>query len=318
MAIRLFFLITIAIVSCRCTEKYDIEFADSNPKLVVEGIVTNKPGPNYVRLTLSKTTFSDQSNNDTIHENWYLDGVTSVTDALVVISDNNGNIENLTKSPDYVWYYNYNENGNLLDSSRYLNYYGNYRGYYQTNTMVGTPGNTYYLNINWNGNQYTASCYMPPIPPVDSVTYDYTIASTGKENYYIPYIWFNDNQSTNDYYLFCTQGGDIVWPRSVLSDRNITSGIVGLNVFQGETTAYWRNGYPTAGCKYTITMNSITKEIYNYYSALIAQFRNDGGVYTPTPASPPTNISNGGLGYFRASAVNEITDTMPYTALTPN
>jgi hypothetical protein len=38
---------------------------------------------------------------------------------------------------------------------------------------------------------------------------------------------------------------------------------------------------------------------------LLKQFKNDGGAYQPSPSSPPTNMSNGALGYFRASAIIE-------------
>jgi hypothetical protein len=34
----------------------------------------------------------------------------------------------------------------------------------------------------------------------------------------------------------------------------------------------------------------------------LEQFKQDSGVYKPTPASPPTNISNGGLGFFQTSS----------------
>jgi len=84
-----------------------------------------------------------------------------------------------------------------------------------------------------------------------------------------------------------------------------------LDVFKGETAEWWINSYPRLDDEYRIRMYSITEEGYNYYKALIAQFKNDGGTYSPAPASPPTNIDNGGLGFFRASAVNVIRGKMP-------
>jgi len=84
-----------------------------------------------------------------------------------------------------------------------------------------------------------------------------------------------------------------------------------LAVFKGETAEWWINSYPRLDDEYRIRMYSITEEGYNYYKALIAQFKNDGGTYSPAPASPPTNIDNGGLGFFRASAVNVIRGKMP-------
>ena len=51
---------------------------------------------------------------------------------------------------------------------------------------------------------------------------------------------------------------------------------------------------------------TLTKEAYEYNRALIQQFRTDGGGYSPSPASPPTNLDNGALGFFRTSAVNRV------------
>jgi hypothetical protein len=65
------------------------------------------------------------------------------------------------------------------------------------------------------------------------------------------------------------------------------------------------------GSDFEIKMYSVTKEAYDFYKALISQFRNDGGVYSPTPASAPTNIDNNALGFFRASAVNVIKGKVP-------
>jgi hypothetical protein len=107
--------------------------------------------------------------------------------------------------------------------------------------------------------------------------------------------------------------GSNVWSRAILSDEFISDKIMGIDVFKGEAIDYWRDAYPPEGLDiiYRIEMHSITEEIYDYYKALIAQIRNDGGVYTPTPASPPTNISNGALGYFRVSCVQIAEDIIP-------
>jgi hypothetical protein len=297
-----------------CTEEYDFQFPKQVPKLVVEGIITNDPGPYYVRLAQSKSTF-EMIVNDTVPS--YLTygssagGYVSVVDAIVLITDNFGVTDTLIAPPDSVYsYYSWNYNDPLSrDSTLEFNPKAHVFGYYQTKSLKGVPGNTYYLKILWRGAEYTSTCYMPPVPKIDSVTYEYTLGATGKSDFYIPKIWFKDNPATEDYYLFKTEG--IVWGRSVLSDDNMNSDVSGLNVFQGETHEWWLNNYPWPGDTYRIEMSSITKEIYDYYKALIMQFRNDGGVYTPSPASPPTNITNGAQGYFRASSVQVVQDTMP-------
>jgi hypothetical protein len=292
-----------------CTEKYDFKFPEQEPKLVVEGIVTNGPGPHYVRLTLSKSSF-EMNYNDSAGYSQFNDGYIPVLDATITISDDTGNTDTLIHSPDSAYrYFYWDEAGIQKDSVMDFNPTAHVFGYYQTNSFLGVPGKTYFLKILWKGKEYNSSCYMPPVPEIDSVTYEFTTGAIGKSDFYIPKIWFKDNTATEDYYLFKTEG--MVWGRSVLSDVNIKSNITGLNVFQGETQQWWLNGYPWSGWVYRIEMSSITKEIFDYYQALIMQFRNDGGIYTPSPASPPTNITNGAQGYFRASSVQVVQDTMP-------
>lgn len=84
-----------------------------------------------------------------------------------------------------------------------------------------------------------------------------------------------------------------------------------MDVCKGVAPDYWMTAYPNVfdgklHDDYFIEMHSLTKEAYEYYKALIQQFRTDGGGYSPSPASPPTNLDNGALGFFRASAVNRV------------
>jgi hypothetical protein len=74
---------------------------------------------------------------------------------------------------------------------------------------------------------------------------------------------------------------------------------------------YWLNGYFKGG-PYYITMQSLTSEAYNYYTVLMNQFKTDGGTYKPTPASPVSNISNGALGFFRASSTTVFKGMLPF------
>ncbi|MCX7985321.1 MAG: DUF4249 domain-containing protein [Bacteroidales bacterium] len=305
----------ILIITLGCTDEFPVELSSREQKLVVEAVITDQPGPYYVRLTKSKSSFEKINLNDLNHGGyWFEDGFEPVLDALVVIYDNEGNVDTLVSSPDTSYYFLKDSVGNIIDTSAMPNEKGHFRGYYQTNTIKGKVGNTYTLIIQWQRKEYRSTCFMSPVPEIDSVTYEFTEGEVGKDDYYIPHIWFKDNPYTKDYYLFIFDSYG-VWGRAILSDEYIHTEVKGLDIFRGASYDSWRVGYPPLGTLYSITMASITKEIYMYYRALILQFKNDGGVYSPTPASPPTNISNGALGYFRASAVRMVTDTMPYYPL---
>lgn len=310
------YLIVILVLSS-CIEKFQVDFPDNKPKLVVESALLNIDTVNYVKLSLSKAVFSGLESDTTFGVN---NKFKPISDAQISVSDNMGNVYKFLGGADSIYYHRriFNSNLNkwendsiLAPSEKPLS-----KGYYSSVKLKITQGNTYFLNIQWHGQEYKSSCYVPFVPKIDTVKFKFTNGKTGKDNYYIPYLWFKDNPNTVDYYLFKTNfGGGTVWSRVILSDEFLKTEINGIDVFKGEAIDYWRNAYPTSaayGQTYRIEMHAITKEIYDYYKVLITQFRNDGGIYTPSPASPPSNISNGALGFFRASAVQLAEDIMSY------
>jgi hypothetical protein len=52
-------------------------------------------------------------------------------------------------------------------------------------------------------------------------------------------------------------------------------------------------------------MYCITEPVYRYYVALSKQYNDDGGAFSPSPASPPTNFSGGAQGCFSAASVSQ-------------
>jgi hypothetical protein len=309
--------ILLAFTIISCTEEYPVDFGDIPPKLVVECALLDIDSAHFVKLSLSKSSFAHDEFDTTVFG--VFNKFKPVSDATVIISDDHGIIDTLIGQPDSIQYsYTYFDpnmgewitNSGLIENEKSLS-----KGYYFTNKIKVEAGKTFYLKIKWQGTEYTSSCYTPALPKIDSVTYDYVYNETKNDYYYIPYIWFADNPSTIDFYLFKTNWGSNVWSRAILSDEFFSTEVKGIDVFKGEAIDYWRNAYPpewAAGLTYRIEMHSITKEIYGYYKGLIGQFRNDGGIYTPSPSSPPTNISNGALGYFRSSCVQVVEDIIPY------
>jgi hypothetical protein len=55
----------------------------------------------------------------------------------------------------------------------------------------------------------------------------------------------------------------------------------------------------------TIQMNSIDKQVYEFFSQLRQVSNGSGsGFSTPTPVNPSSNISGGALGYFNAYSIS--------------
>lgn len=52
-----------------------------------------------------------------------------------------------------------------------------------------------------------------------------------------------------------------------------------------------------------VSLLSLTREAYDFYAAMAAMV-GQGGLFGRNPANLPTNISNGAVGFFSASAVS--------------
>jgi hypothetical protein len=294
-----------------CSEEYEINTTTFNPKIVVNGLITSTNGPYYVRLT--KSICQTPPSNYSTH----YDDAEPIQDALVIITDDIGTVDTLTPLLSDSLRFEYNKGYFIIIHSDTIlvsdfQYYEK-GGFYRTNIINGVPGRTYNLYINNNGNEYFAEAYMPHVPEIDSLSYVKKISEKDGREYYIPLLYFSEPQNVKNYYLIrlCEVGlcnnlyaANRNWEFSVLSDEFLEPYVNGLNVDDGASPdgrdyyifSLW---YPLR-----VSLYSLTYEAYEFYKVLLSQFENDGGTFKPSPASPPSNISNGALGIFRASAVD--------------
>jgi hypothetical protein len=128
---NIFRIFSLAVFITSCTKVVNIDLNTTNPKLVIEGIISNKS--NVQTVTISKTVNFSESNN-----------FPKINNAVVTISDNNGTpvILNLTAP-----------------------------GVYQTTSIIPANGHTYKLNIQLDGNTYIASSTMPQPVLMDSLSF---------------------------------------------------------------------------------------------------------------------------------------------------
>lgn len=112
-----------------CQKVIDIDLNSKDPQIVIEGNISDQPGPYVVHIT--QTVNFSESNI-----------FPAVTGAIVTITDNLNNAETLTEmSP----------------------------GVYQTSTLQGVPGRTYHLTVIANNKTYTAESTMPALVTLDSL-----------------------------------------------------------------------------------------------------------------------------------------------------
>ena len=114
-----------------CQEVVTVNLSSVTPKVVVEGGLTNRPGPYTIKLSTTTNYFSPQS-------------VNRLSGAKVAIADNSGQSDTLRETAP---------------------------GVYVTSTIRGTSGKTYFLTVNASGQKYTASAFMTDTVRIDSLSY---------------------------------------------------------------------------------------------------------------------------------------------------
>ncbi|CAM3734277.1 DUF4249 domain-containing protein [Pontibacter korlensis] len=254
-------MVTLALNSCEEVIDYELDTAET--KLVVEGLITDQPGPYNVRLS-STIGYLDQ-------------GLTpGINGALVIVSDNHGTADTLRQISD---------------------------GLYQTTKLKGTPGYTYYFKAVVNGQEYTAQSYMPAVSPIDSITFEYQTAMDEDDEGYHPFIHFQDPLGKGDNYRWNVYVNGVLVPDELavlnddIYDGNYGHADMGFALKQGD--------------QIKVELYAINKPAYKFWIALVNQQNSSGGPFESTPANAPTNISNGAIGFFGASAVSVIEGTVP-------
>ena len=325
---KILFVPVLFLLFVSCIKEFDLKLSNSEKLLVVDGLITNGNGPYFVRLTRSSNNLNTKyilpTNWD--FENSFKDSAEVVTNATVIISDNLGNCDTLIKVPQYYAGYVqfYNSNTHVWDSiynPQLEERYGINKGFYRTTHIKGVAGRFYNLKILIENKEYYSQCFMPLLPKIDSLSYIKKISEIKGEPYYSPVIYFTKPTETS-YYLFNFWMNSPLNPPnktslpyinsigvfdySIISTKLLNSYINGLDIQKGACVKRTMFEYPFSENEIVLTMNSITKESFEFYDNLIDQYNNDGGAFKPTPSSPVGNISNGALGFFRASATIEL------------
>lgn len=253
-----------------CDKSYILDTEQSEVKIVIEGLVTNSPGNQYVKVSRSA--------------DFYNSGKTPrVTDATVSVSDDEGNVFNFIHNP--------NEHP---DST----------GYYKpVENFIGVIGRTYMLSVVADGEEFSAEDKMYSVTSIDSLTYD--IDQEEREDpedenkYYEVLIYAKEPQETKDYYLFQFYRND-----SLLTAENNEIYFSDDVALGGEIDGIQSPLYYGVNDIARVEAYSLTRAGYVFYSDLQHVLDNDGGMYSPPPANCRTNLTNGALGFFQVSALD--------------
>ena len=185
------FLIGILVITifvfAGCEKVINLNLVESEPQLVIEGLITDGVGPYTVKLSKSGSYFDEPV-------------LPLVSKAIVVISDNLGTVDTLKETKP---------------------------GIYLTSKVKGIQGGTYNLSVLSENISYTGSSTMFSHVPIDSLklrrSYSEGIAigSDGQQdvrveihcffrdplekNFYRAYVYTNGNRGYEDYKLYDDQ-----------------------------------------------------------------------------------------------------------------
>jgi Domain of unknown function (DUF4249) len=293
-------LLSLGLLTFQCVSNFDPKITENDPKLVVDGLITNQPGP--YRITLQ---YSVPYTNRT--------SVSSVSGAVIEISDDKGNKERLTERQ---------------------------QGIYETapNGIRGIVGRSYTIHITTpNGKKYQSKPeLLKPVAAFGKISAKYqdTKALLIRGFLYL-YIDVQDPMTPNDFYRWkwthykkeeycfvavsngptglirtrskCCEpcweiqpcNGCIFLANDRLTNgKTITSVPIGTIPYN-DTTPYFIN----------FEQYSLTPEAYQFWQSVENQTSNSGGIFDLPPATITGNIictshpEEQSLGYFGASAL---------------
>ena len=155
------FITSLILLNYSCEEVINVDLNSADPKIVIEGTVTDQSGPYTVSITKTTDYYNPAS-------------YPAVSGAWVNISDDLGFSEQLQEKTD---------------------------GIYQTANLQGTSGRTYTLTVIAEGQTYRAVSYMPQPTEIDSLFYkkiEEGIRPKDKDGYDLV-IRFTDEPGVEDY-----------------------------------------------------------------------------------------------------------------------
>jgi hypothetical protein len=202
------FLLSIILFSS-CQQVLDVDLNSTDPKIVIEGLITDTLGP----FTVKVTTSADYYNTEL---------PPAVTNATVIVKDvTSGITDTLAQTAP---------------------------GIYQThNSKIpkGITNHTYTLDVQLNGLTYSATSTLPSLSRIDSLNYLYYPQKVfGHQKGYYPRAYQQEPQNENNYYLWKFFRNDSlinkpneIW---VADDQFVQGNVNGLEfpyVYQSKDTA---------------------------------------------------------------------------------
>lgn len=263
----------------QCTEKIDIKLGNNQPRLVVDGMISNEDIVQTIRLNTTTDYF-------------YTKVAPVVSQAKVTINDATTTIM-LIEKPSYSGIY-----------VTPINY-------------IGIPGKKYTLNIELkdaiNGQKvYTASEIMPKTYKPDSIKMNFH-PEWGQKGFWEIQLYIQDPPETN-FYSFRGFRNDTLVTDTLNKVGMSDDKFFNDTYIRGMSTIYWNQEHKSEkthiGDKIKLQVGSITKEYYTFLDEIKLEVEPKNPLFSGPSSNVSTNISNGGFGYFAVCAKSYVSTTM--------
>ena len=252
------------ILSPGCEDVITLDLVDVLPQIVIQGSITDEDGPYIVNISKSTDYFNPEANE-------------KVENAIVIISDNKGNSENLVE---------------------------NEPGIYTTTNFETAYTKNYNIEVRPENKVYNASTTLVTPLVLDSISYK--LENIFDEDFYEINGYFQDNTEKQDYAIIDVKQNGNILENPVLYEDRLTNGNYINEVFLDLEAANLEEGINTI----EIIVRTIDADAYEYYKSLLGvlAINSESSPFSPTtPANPKSNLSNNALGYFGAYSISRKT-----------
>lgn len=170
--------------------------------------------------------------------------------------------------------------------------------YINANIIDDQIGNTYFLEVNYQGKSYDARATMEPVNIFGKLTFA-TVPNTDSMTIKNPPPLIDEfEQAMYEINIDWSHLTNIGKTRAKIFFYTFNTIDVGQIFSPPKETVQFPRGSRVLVKKY-----SLSEEYAAFLRALVSESQWQGGLFEESKDNLPTNISNGGLGFFSASAV---------------
>ncbi|SIS95367.1 DUF4249 family protein [Belliella pelovolcani] len=174
--------------------------------------------------------------------------------------------------------------------------------YVPTQNQIGQIGQTYELNVIIDGKAYISTGTLLPPPSLDSITYEFKDQRVFREEgYYLTLYGDIPFTQDNNYRIRIIRNDTLLNRRTDYLLFDDTFGTQILN------RGFELGGFPfREGDRVRLELFRLNRDAYDYLNQLVGLLFNDGGLFSPPPQNPVSNIrpvdgEGNVLGYFMVS-----------------